>query len=1308
MADVKRIRKLPYLIAFAVIIGIAFFVLRGPHISNVLKKLILPELEMVSGRNIIAKKIYLNLFPLFIEAKGLKVFDEDGRRVLFAKRVKAYFDISGLLSRDAVIRRLVIKEPEITADREQISEITENIRRNIAKKRGGSFRVTIRVVEVQDGGAIYSDSKTASVTDITGFNCEVIIGRTRRIKANVDNISFKKAGWPEFSGKAAVGLTVTDGNVRINMLDISSSGSEIKSSGEYREDRWEFKTDVQLPAMTVKKIFNLKSSGEGMIRAEGNVSYAGSEISVDMDLTGKFYLQTLMELLRVKQKVEGLVDVKGKIKGPLRDITGHGRATMRQGNLFNVEIDSMDCDISYADGKMKFINADGKLYNGSATASAYIRLPKVTSYSLDIDFTGIDSIPLFGLIRWNPGVPEGKVNGKLSTLGAKFNPDGWFEYKNTASGENVLGRVKKMTGKFAKQGPVLTLDEIRVDTERSWMDFSGSLDLKKKIIDLKGNVRTDDVTDLSGPYYENLRGKGEFAGGIKGDFHDPVITGNIKIYDPVIEDYAAAMLDADITYSKDLLEIRDLTLKGGVELHKLAGDIYFRKATRLFDFSGPEFSLNVSLGNANLEDFVGIYNPEFAGSGRVRADMRIEGTAVNPAVEGAASILNAEIYGQPFDFVSFDFRFADRKLEFQKMVVRRGRSLLKADAVIDTSGNFSYNAISDKVFLGDLIRRRVPLDLAFSLKSEGGGRFDNPSISLDAMMIGSTYEGRHIRAGAITASIEDKKLTVNAGLDDKYINITAEARLEEEFPWDAKIEIRPGSYEFLLAPFLKDAPEDFTLSLNGTTSLHGDRNHIYGSSEIEQVMISMYGYSFSSEGNISLDFNDRRITLNKITMQSGKTSLSISGSLEIGEQYDLVLEGSSALSPFKSLSDKLSLLKGDAEFVFSITGDWDEPEINGGLGLSNGSFGLKDYYYRISSLEGYLYIDRDRVVLHKLVGKVGGGDVEISGLVYLKKFSFKRFYVESELDNITALVSPDFKINFGGNILLKGAPDSLMILGDFKINRAWYKERVEWKSWLLKTRKTEKYRTDISGIEKARLNIKVTGKDNIFIDNNIARATVSTDLLLKGTVYRPVLFGRLESKDGTVYFRNNEFRILHASADFSDPHRINPIITISSETIVKGYKIKMNLEGQLDHFNMSLSSDPPLEEMDILALLTLGQKGVELKGLEGGIGAGEATSFVTGKLQDVIEERLKTVTGLDRLQFDPYVSKSSGAVEPRVTVSKRMLGEKIFITYTTTLGSTEEQIIKLEYFMNKNISVVGIRDERGILGGDIRFRFEFK
>jgi autotransporter translocation and assembly factor TamB len=63
---------------------------------------------------------------------------------------------------------------------------------------------------------------------------------------------------------------------------------------------------------------------------------------------------------------------------------------------------------------------------------------------------------------------------------------------------------------------------------------------------------------------------------------------------------------------------------------------------------------------------------------------------------------------------------------------------------------------------------------------------------------------------------------------------------------------------------------------------------------------------------------------------------------------------------------------------------------------------------------------------------------------------------------------------------------------------------------------------------------------------------------------------------------------------------------------------------------------------------------------------------------------------------------------PRVTVSKRLLGDKLYVTYSTAVGAGEEQVLKLDYTLGKNASLVGIRDEKGGIGGDIKFRFEFK
>lgn len=1308
MDNIKRIKKLPYIIAVLIIIGIAFFALRGPHISNILKKMILPELEMASGQNIIAKNIYINLYPLFIEAKGLKSFNEKGERILYAKRVKAYIGLSGLFKKNILLRRLVIGEPEITSNRKEIEQIIENIKAYSAKEPESSFTVSVMAVEVKKGKTSLYDEDSKLSSEIADLHGEIILGESPRIRISAGGMQIKREGLPDISGDVDANLTLKKDNLVINRFVLKSLGSELSGKGEYSSGKADFKAELQLLLMSAKKMFGLDSSGEGRINATGAVKYHDKTVSVDLSLQGGFFLETLMELLKVEERLEGFVEVKGQLQGPLHDLKGNAVASLRNGNLFNVSIDRLNCNISYEKGKMSFTGGEGRLYNGSAKASAAINLPVVDYFNLDIALTDVDSAPVFQLIGWDPVIENGKVTGSVASSGAHFNPHGWFTYTNRKKGTDILGRVNDISGRYSMQGSLLALSDLKLATGLSYLTINGNVDTNKQTLDLNGTMQTSDITDLTSPYYANLKGSAEYAGKIEGLFDNPVLKGKLKILDPVVEDYAAASVDAEFIYRKDNLTIRELTLKRKDELHKLTGDVYFKQAKALFDISLPEYRLHASLKNADLERFVKVFYKDFEGKGRLTAQIRVNGTDKNPRISADAGIEQAELYKVPVEAASFTFGFSDKKMTFSDMKIKKGVTLINADASLDTEGNFVYRASSDKIVLSDIVQRPLKGDVVFSAQSKGEGTFDNPLITVDAKITSGILKGKNIGGGAMTASVRNRDIALKASMMNDKIKVVGKGRLEKELRWEATIDIQSGRYDSLIATVLKDVPEDLILSLNGTAALKGDKNHIQGTAVVRHLVLSMYGYSFTNENEIRLSLKDRALDLNSISMRSGNTALSINGDLVMGDQYNLTLEGSTALSPFKSLSNKIGLLKGDADFVLSISGNWDSPRLNGGLTLTNGSFGLKDYYYRMSSVSGYMYIDNDRVILEKLTGKIGGGDVDISGILYLKKFAIRRFYIESMLKDINASISDDFDVNFGGSLLYKGTHDSQTISGDMIINRARYRERVEWKSWLLKAKKTETHKAEISRFEKANLNISITGKNNISIDNNVARATVNADMVLRGTIYRPILFGRLETKEGKVFFRNNEFRIIQASADFSDPHRINPFMEIASETIIKGYKIKMNLEGQAESFNLSLASDPPLKEMDILALLTVGQTGGELKGLEGGIGAGEATSFVTGKLQDVIEERLTSITGLDRLQIDPYVSKTTGAVEPRVTVSKRLLGDKMFVTYTASVGSAEEQIIKLEYFLNKRVSFVGVRDERGILGGDVRFRFEFK
>src|SRR5574340_1357972 len=188
MDTAKKIKKISCLIVLGLLLGSAFMVLRSTHVSNVLKRLVLPELEMATGQKVIAQKIYANLFPLFVEAKEIKIFDEEGNRVLLVKRVKAYLDISGILYKKIKIRRLVRKEAVVTADRHKTEELIGNIKSYLSQKKKKKIDVEVMAVEVQNGDADYTDTDLKTGISLHDFDGEIVIGKVQKIRGAASRI----------------------------------------------------------------------------------------------------------------------------------------------------------------------------------------------------------------------------------------------------------------------------------------------------------------------------------------------------------------------------------------------------------------------------------------------------------------------------------------------------------------------------------------------------------------------------------------------------------------------------------------------------------------------------------------------------------------------------------------------------------------------------------------------------------------------------------------------------------------------------------------------------------------------------------------------------------------------------------------------------------------------------------------------------------------------------------------------------------------------------------------------------------------
>ena len=304
-------------------------------------------------------------------------------------------------------------------------------------------------------------------------------------------------------------------------------------------------------------------------------------------------------------------------------------------------------------------------------------------------------------------------------------------------------------------------------------------------------------------------------------------------------------------------------------------------------------------------------------------------------------------------------------------------------------------------------------------------------------------------------------------------------------------------------------------------------------------------------------------------------------------------------------------------------------------------------------------------------------------------------------------IRPDegVRATFDGKLFYGKSPKGSNITGNIDVQKAKYEKRVDWSSLLLGLKESRDGNGGyMAEFDDAALNINIKGTEDIVIQNNLARSPVSMSLNLMGTVSNPGIIGRFESDEGTIYFRGNEFRILEGSnVDFIDPEGIVPLFHILSDTYRNNYYIRLSLDGTTENFTLSLFSDPPLPEEDILSLLTFGQLSKEVKGLESGIAASEATALITGGIQ----QEVQYMTGFERFEIEPHTT-TEGAFSPKVTLGKRMFEDRIFVIYSRAIGTAEEQVVKVEYKLDKNLFLVGSRDEIGSTGMDIKYRFEFK
>ena len=722
--------------------------------------------------------------------------------------------------------------------------------------------------------------------------------------------------------------------------------------------------------------------------------------------------------------------------------------------------------------------------------------------------------------------------------------------------------------------------------------------------------------------------------------------------------------------------------------------------------------------------------------GGLSGAIRLYGHYGQPFGFGSLTLDEPVAWGEPFDSAKAGLRFEGDGVRLDALEVGKGAGQLTGAMFVRWNGMYSFNVDGRDIAVGSVQSLRngqMPLGGRATFVATGAGDFDDPRYEVRGAVTDLSLNGEVLGQMSGRLDVRDGVMGIEIEAASPGLAMSGSGRVELSPGNDADLLLRFTNTT--LDPYVRlyaaSIPSGMSAVASGTLQVTGplrDFDRLLIDATVEQLELSVFDYMVANEGTVQLSLDQGVIHVRQMNLVGDGTELSLRGQVGIAdEQLVLRADGRANVGFLRGFFPDLRS-SGSAQLTAEIGGTIRQPVVVGAAIMDGVRVRHLSFPHGLDNLEGQIVFEPDGLRFDDLTGELAGGLVRFGGRVGLRGFDVGDLNVTAAASSMNLRFPEGIRSVVDAELTLGGELDDMVLSGMVEVQDAVWLDLFESSTGLLNLTPdiAALVPRSVESVPPLRLDVRIVASSSLRISDNTARIVASADLTLGGTYDQPLLLGNAEIERGEVFFEGNRYRVTQGSIAFANPLAIEPFFDVQAETDIRvpgqTYRVTIDISGTMDDsLQLELSSDPPLQEMEILSLL-LGDirdpQAAEIRALRAQeasrqelLQAGAArllTSPVSSGVGRLVEESF----GVDSFEITPSLDRASQQSTQLAPTARLLIGKRIsdraHLTFSRAVsGANQDLLVVLEYDQNDRLSWILSQNENQTYALDFRVRHSF-